>query len=135
MTSSLFDGFSVPATAPDYARASSLEGELARDAGTAQVLIGADEWRDKALAVVEQLARELPEFTADDLREHVTEAPPHVNCWGAVMLAAAKRNWIRSTDRTRKSTRAAAHAHRNPVWESMICEASASTSTATSRTR
>lgn len=98
----------------------AVAGRQARDAGAAQVLIGAETWRDRAIAVIEQIAREQPELTADDLRERLTELPPHHNAFGAVFLTAARRNIIAATDRTKRSTREAAHAHRNPIWQSCV---------------
>lgn len=95
-------------------------GDAGRDRGAAVVLDNAGAWRAAALDAIEQLARECPEFTADDVRERGTEQPHHANAWGAAMLTAARNGWIRATDRTRKSVRAAAHAHRNPIWESLL---------------
>lgn len=100
-------------------------GQAARDEGTARVLENAgQEWRDQIAAVIDGLARSRPDFTADDVRAEAERAgvppPHHHNAWGAAMQAAAKRDVIQRTNETRSSERAAANAHRNPVWRSLI---------------
>ncbi len=99
-------------------------GQAARDEGTARVLENAgQEWRDQIAALIDSLARRLPDFTADDVRAEAerTDVPPphHHNAWGAAMLAAARRGVIQRTMQLRPSERAEANGHSNPIWRSL----------------
>ena len=100
-------------------------GEELKREGIKRVLENSGSWSERALLVVKRLAETKAEFTADDIREAVERdvgPPHHSNAWGAMTRTAAgkKRAWIELTNRVEKSTRAAAHSHRNPIWRSRI---------------
>jgi hypothetical protein len=102
-------------------------GQAARDEGAALVLENAgQEWRERIAGLIDDLARRLPDLTADDVRAEAVRVgagqPHHANAWGAAMLAAAKRGSIRRTMTLRQSGRAEANSHANPVWASLIHE-------------
>jgi hypothetical protein len=99
-------------------------GKAARDEGIRRVAVNAGEWRERASEMIEGLARRLPDFTADEVREEAERVglgePHHFNAWGAVMMAAARRGLIRKTMTVRPSQRKEAHGHCNPVWRSLV---------------
>lgn len=99
-------------------------GPQLKEAGTALVRANSGLWKDKAAAVIEQLAARKSEFTSDDLRDFATkcglEDPHHVNAWGAAMSAAAKRNVIQATGRFIRSNRPDAHSRMVGVWRSCL---------------
>lgn len=51
-----------------------------------------NDWHEDALATIEQLARDLPEFTAEDLRKEM-RMPPVAN-WIGLAFTAAKREGL-----------------------------------------
>jgi hypothetical protein len=101
----------------------------ARDRALEQVEQNADQaWKADALEAIRLTAERLPEFISDDVWEtpirHRTEhlAPAREDrALGPVMLAAARRGWIRKTDRVRPSVRS--HLSGKPVWTSLIRKA------------
>lgn len=78
-------------------------------------------WIELATRVVQRLARELPEFSTDqvwmELQEHVVREP---RALGAVMRAAARYGWVRNSGRYVKSSRTACHSRPVPLWSSRI---------------
>ena len=74
-----------------------------RDNGTAVVFANAgQEWREYALGIIESLARELPEFTSDDVRERIKRPPHHHNAFGAALPhSGLQAEWIARTDPAR----------------------------------
>lgn len=69
------------------------------------------------------LARNYPEFTADDVWKLLepSEASTHEpRAMGAVMQAAARDHLIEATDRTTQSSLARRHARPVRVWRSLV---------------
>lgn len=80
-------------------------------------------WKQRALAIVHQLATTHVLFTADDVwhkleREDVTTHEPRA--LGAIMRIAVKNGWIRKTTTYIPSKRVDCHARPIPVWESLV---------------
>ncbi len=97
--------------------------QAAADEAIARVEAGADEdWLRHALNAVENCAMRMVHFTTDDVWDRLTnlEHPPEPRALGAVMREAAKRGWVETTDRIRKSTRVACHGRPVRVWKSLL---------------
>lgn len=108
----------TPSLFDEDGRVSSLAaGRADRDAGMALAESNAaPEWRDRALAYLDELAAAGRPFTADDLVERVglpeTGSP---NAVGALFGGAARRGLILRAGDT-QATRRARHAGRVSVW-------------------
>jgi hypothetical protein len=76
-------------------------------------------WTDRALLVVERLARECPAFTTDRVWDYI-EAPAEPRALGGVMRRAVAAGWIRQTDQFEKSMRGERHRAPMRVWQSRI---------------
>jgi hypothetical protein len=100
-------------------------GRQFRDEGMALVVENAGpDVMDAHLALIEDLARTMPELTADDVRAAALErslVPPHSpNAYGAYMRIAAGRGYIKRTNLLIQSSRPDARAHANPAWRSLL---------------
>lgn len=105
-------------------------GQAARDEGMARVMANAGaDVMDAHLALIEDLARSMPELTADDVRAAAAERrlmrPHSPNAYGAYMRTAARRGYIERTNLLVQSTRPDAHAHANPSWRSLLYQPAA----------
>lgn len=81
-------------------------------------------WRDEAMSLLEQFAGTRPEFNADEFRTFAKERglgiPHHVNVWGSLFTAAARKKWIANSGRYSTSSTPASHAHHLIIWDSKI---------------
>lgn len=80
-------------------------------------------WADRALLVVERLAREHFRFTTDSVWDHI-EAPPEPRALGGVMRRAVAAGWIQQTDAFEKSMRGERHRAPMRVWQSLVVRGS-----------
>jgi hypothetical protein len=76
-----------------------------------------EEWKAQALAVVERVARALPELTVEDVAPLV-EATVDMRALGAIMLTAKRRGWIVAAG----YVAAGAERHAKPIrlWRSRL---------------
>lgn len=99
-------------------------GLALRDQGIEQVADSNAEWLERAVEGIRELAVCQPFLAADDLRYLMEDwgipEPTHHNAYGAAWSMARRRGLIEMSDRTRQSTRSQAHAHRHPVWKSLV---------------
>lgn len=105
------------------------EAEKAKADGMAQAEGNAvPEWSILMLELVEQVARTMPRFTADDVFDLFAERPgaPTTHdsrAFGPVMMRAAKKGICRQADcRPVKSRRKSLHSSLITVWDSLIYE-------------
>lgn len=97
-------------------------GARTRDVGIARVAASTDEWQEAAVAAIRVLAQSRVTLTTDDVWLSLgRDAELEGRAMGAAMRAAAKLGYVRRTDRTRKSERAACHRRDLRVWESLLC--------------
>ena len=75
------------------------------------------EWRDEALAWIQDLAHRGGVFSVEDIRRHVPE-PHHPNQWGIAFGIARRKGWIVYWDSQPSSTRARKHG-RTARWVGM----------------
>lgn len=79
-----------------------------------------DEWKEKALSVVEDLSRRLHHFSADDVREECTRRgvgePSHQNAWGSLLRVASMRFGLKRTGRYVPSRCVKSHARMIAEW-------------------
>lgn len=90
--------------------------------GAAQAEAKAGEaWRDRARALVVQLAQRQPEVTSDDVWEAGLELPDGASgrALGAVMTWAARAGFLAKTDRVRRSTSPSSHGDPMTIWASL----------------
>lgn len=96
------------------------ESRRRRDAGLTQVESHGKDFAWRAYSAIEALAAQQPSLHIDDvLRQGVAE-PPHPNAWGAVWMRAIRAGLIERTADTRPSADRKKHAHRYPVYRSLI---------------
>lgn len=101
-----------------------LAGLRGRDRGIARVWEGTDDdWKALALATIQVLANAGDPFTAEDIREIVSDPPGHPNAMGALFQAASRQGLIRFVG-YRKATRQSLHAHPIGVWVGAKAKAS-----------
>lgn len=105
------------------------ESKAARDKAMADAEGGAlPEWSILMGELVEQVARTMPRFTADDVFDLLAERPgaPTTHdsrAFGPVMMRAAKKGLCKQADcRPVKSRRKTLHASPITVWDSLIYE-------------
>ena len=94
-----------------------------RDAAIAKVQLGSGKagWIKAARWAVYSVAKEHQEFTTDDVwATGLPQCPGSNRALGPVMLAAARAEIIRRTERTRPTSKRASHAQPLRVWESSI---------------
>lgn len=86
-----------------------MTGEQLRDEGCEKVDASApEEWKAECDGIISWLARNGAEFTAEDVRQWISD-PPHPNAMGARFLAAVKGKVIETLG-YRKAKRPSAHA-------------------------
>lgn len=99
-----------------------VQGQQLKADAIAQVEAHAsEEWKAEALCAVQTIAQQFQEFTSDEVWRYV-EKPHEPRALGAVMVHAAKRGWIRKTNRTRESRIASQHRQPLRIWESLIAK-------------
>lgn len=70
-----------------------------------------------AVRAVLDVARTLPEFTSEDVRQRFGDfGMPEPRAWGAVMRAAAATGEVAPTDRYRKTGRISSHNRPMRIW-------------------
>lgn len=77
------------------------------------------DWKAQALDAVWRVARGNETFIVDALWE-VLDKPAEGRALGPVMLTAARKGWIRKTDRVRNTSQVKSHAAPVSVWQSLI---------------
>lgn len=93
--------------------------EAARDEAISRVERNADpDWKDMAYDMIVATARELPEFTQDDVWARGLPPTRENRALGPVFLRAARDGVCRKTDRVRPST--LSHGSGKPVWRSLL---------------
>ena len=77
------------------------------------------DWKEHAETAVRFCAKNLDEFTADDVWGLLqgVEAPHEPRAMGAVMRHMASQGVIQRTDRVRESVRAEAHRSPKRIWK------------------
>ncbi len=78
------------------------------------------DWIDYAVQVIERLARQYPEFTADLLWENVSYQPEENRAAGPAFVRARKLGYIERIDRFVDSSRASCHHKPVRVWRSCL---------------
>ena len=72
----------------------------------------------RAVAAVLEIARQMPDFTSDDVRARFGDfGMKEPRAWGAVMRQAARSGKIVATDRYRKTGRTSSHNRPMRVWK------------------
>ena len=81
-----------------------------------------DEWKAAAYVALVQAARDLPDFTTDDVIERMPAGVTthDLRAMGSVPVKAAKEGLIAKTGEFRKSKRATLHSSPIQVWRSLI---------------
>lgn len=100
------------------------EGQMNLDAALERVEAHADaEWKQAALEAVRLCARQMPEFTTDqiwkvlDRTDYGTHEP---RAMGAIMRQAVGLGWVKPTNQYRTSDRPECHKRPVKVWDSML---------------
>ena len=78
-----------------------------------------EEWQEKALLTIENLARTSQTFTADDVWLAGLERPENSRALGGVMRLARKQGLIEPTDRLVTSVFESGHYGPRRVWRSL----------------
>jgi hypothetical protein len=114
---SLFD---VPSTLKPWQRPA--EGQERQEQGIRAAVRHADPtWLGDALSVVHYLARTRRDLTTDDVWGLLgNRVPAEPRALGGVMRRAARKGWIRVSDRWRLSDRAENHRRPIRVWDSVL---------------
>ncbi len=76
-------------------------------------------WMDSARGVIHKLARDMDEFTTDDMWRLI-EPPREPRAAGAAMQMAHRLGYCEPTDRTRISARPMCHARPVRIWRSKL---------------
>jgi len=105
-----------------------VEAVRRRDEAIARVDRNADdEWKRRALSVIEWLAHQTDEFTTDEVWDGLAGlagfpggATHEPRALGAMMKRAAKHGLIEATDRYRNSVRPECHARPVRIWASRV---------------
>jgi hypothetical protein len=79
-----------------------------------------EEWANRALKVVEQVATEKEEFTPDDIWAAGLEKPTEARSLGTVMRRAKQERLITKTGRVKPTTQAESHGTDVTIWKSNI---------------
>ena len=99
-------------------------GQLALEDALIRVANGANpEWVQAASGALAQLARRLPELTADEVWEELADKhvdTPNGKAMGNIMRNAARARLITRTDRTVKTRRPTRNRGDVRVWRSLI---------------
>lgn len=105
----------------EFAR--DLEARQLRERGMALAANAQDRaepsWSDTAFDAIVTVARRQTNLHVDDIIKRVSQ-PAHHNAWGAVWMRAIKRGVIAATDQRRPSSDPKKHAHKYPVYRSLI---------------
>ncbi len=103
---------------------------MARDAALEQVEANANpEWSELFYSTLEAVATEMPEFTADEVWERLSQIPnvPHQHqprAAGPIVVRAMKAGVIRKANKLpRKSNRASCHHRPISIYESLVYSA------------
>lgn len=100
-------------------------GEILRDKGIKQAVDHAEEvsdgWHEKALRFLESYCQTHQFFSGEMVRMAAVDipTPPCLRTWGGVMVAGAKRGWIKQIG-TEQVTNPKAHRANAARWESLI---------------
>jgi hypothetical protein len=103
------------------------KGRHGRDAG--MELAGDAEGEEFSRAAFEAICRVASRqatLFVDDVLLECSLRPRHFNAWGGVWMRAIRRKIIVNTGTTRQSHDPLKHAHRYPIYRSLICEGSSS---------
>ncbi len=101
-------------------------GKQLRDRGISRAVEHAEEveegWQAKALAFMRTYAETHHLFSGEMVRiesRGVVSEPAHLRAWGAVLVGAAKRGWIKEAGFVKVSN---PKAHKTPatLWESLL---------------
>jgi hypothetical protein len=76
-------------------------------------------WLDAAVQIVQRLARELAEFTTDDVWERLEHPPREGRQLGALMTSCQRAGLIAPTDAHRPSTRPNVNRRPIRIWRSL----------------
>lgn len=94
------------------------EAIIARDDALARLEESTDsDWAERALRVLETLARTKADVHCDDLWQHI-EFPPEARASGAVWQRAARLGYIQRTNELRPSIHS--NGSGKPVWRSLL---------------
>ena len=109
-------------------QASLLDGRELRDQGMKRAVDHAElvypDWKDQALAFLRGYAEMNKIFAAEDVRrasDGFVPEPPHLRAWGAVIVLARKKGWIRQSGFIQVSN-PRAHSANAALWTSNIYE-------------
>ena len=85
----------------------------------------AKDWRETAMPVLRQIAKEVDAFTTDrvqwELNRQGIEPPREPRAYGALMRESARAGLIEKTDRVVPSVYPRNHRRPKAVWRSLIC--------------
>jgi len=99
-----------------------VQAEAAADEALARVEAHADpDWKDRAYAIIFELARVRVEFTTDDVWRELGQAGVDTHeprALGALMRQAAADHVIAPTDRYKPSSRVVCHGRPVRIWRS-----------------
>lgn len=97
----------------------AIESKRARDEGIDITTMNESElWRYRAMSVIRDIP---PGWTGigEDIRHKILESgigePHHPNVWGAIIMAATKRNWLKRTGQMQRAKAKKSHASTYPV--------------------
>lgn len=101
-------------------------GRARRDLGISRALQHAEKvepgWQDRALAFLLDYAETHETFSGESVRQAsrgIVPEPPHLRAWGSVIMAGARRGWIRKIGYV-QVTNPAAHQANAALWRSVI---------------
>jgi len=80
-------------------------------------------WQLEAIEAVRRLARELCDFTTDEVWERLEHPPREPRLFGPLMRACERDGIIERTDEFRPSTRQINHGRRQQIWRSRLLTA------------
>ncbi len=93
------------------------KAQIQRDLALDRVEAGApDNWIERAVCVIRQLAKESAFITTDEVWERM-DAPPEPRAMGAAMRRAQREGIISPSNQVRNSNRPACHARPIRIWE------------------
>jgi hypothetical protein len=100
------------------------DGDALKEQGMARVISNSLGWHEAALVELRRYLVSLPEINGDGFHRHWLKngnpEPHHENAWGPLFSIAARRGWMRKTNKTTKCILLSSHSRELPIWRSLL---------------